>query len=101
MLCAFIMVGTTTIAQKLCMWQINMLSTATMVVSSIRHNELRDITASLLTEVCHNVGIEPCCNPSIVNILNIRHPTRQMIHVLIVASNGVDLAEVLTVMGWT
>ena len=26
---------------------------------SIRHNELRDITADLLTEVCHNVLIEP------------------------------------------
>ena len=26
---------------------------------SIRHNEVRDITASLLTEVCHNVAIEP------------------------------------------
>ena len=27
---------------------------------SIRRNELRDITASLLTEVCHAVGTEPC-----------------------------------------
>ena len=26
---------------------------------SIRHNELRDITAGLLTEVCHSVGVEP------------------------------------------
>ena len=26
---------------------------------SIRHNEIRDITADLLSEVCHNVGIEP------------------------------------------
>ena len=24
-----------------------------------RHNELRDFTATLLTEVCHNVTIEP------------------------------------------
>ena len=30
---------------------------------SIRHNELRDITATLLTEVCHGVGIEPCLQP--------------------------------------
>ena len=30
---------------------------------SIRHNELRDITASLLTEVCHAVGTEPCLQP--------------------------------------
>ena len=26
---------------------------------SIRHNEIRDITADLLSEVCHNVGTEP------------------------------------------
>ena len=30
---------------------------------SIRHNEIRDITASLLTEVCHNVSIEPDLQP--------------------------------------
>ena len=30
---------------------------------SIRHNELRDITAELLTEVCHGVGIEPTLQP--------------------------------------
>ena len=27
--------------------------------SSIRHNELRDITFALLSEVCHNVSVEP------------------------------------------
>ena len=26
---------------------------------TIRHNEVRDITATLLSEVCHNVSIEP------------------------------------------
>ena len=30
---------------------------------SIRHNEIRDITADLLSEVCHNVGAEPCLQP--------------------------------------
>ena len=30
---------------------------------SIRHNEIRDITASLLTEVCHSVSIEPHLQP--------------------------------------
>ena len=30
---------------------------------SIRRNELCDITASLLTEVCHAVGTEPCLRP--------------------------------------
>ena len=26
---------------------------------TIHHNEMRDFTASLLSEVCHNVAIEP------------------------------------------
>ena len=30
---------------------------------SIRHNKLRDITATLLTEVCHSVGTEPGLQP--------------------------------------
>ena len=30
---------------------------------SIHHNELRDITAGLLSEVCHNVGTEPSLQP--------------------------------------
>ena len=30
---------------------------------SIRHNEIRDITATLLTEVCHNVSVEPDLQP--------------------------------------
>ena len=29
----------------------------------IRHNEIRDITATLLTEVCHNVATEPPLQP--------------------------------------
>ena len=30
---------------------------------SICHNEIRDITASLMSEVCHAVGTEPCLQP--------------------------------------
>ena len=30
---------------------------------SIRHNEIRDLTATLLTEVCHDVSIEPGLQP--------------------------------------
>ena len=30
---------------------------------TIRHNELRDVTASLLSEVCHNVATEPRLQP--------------------------------------
>ena len=29
----------------------------------IRHNEIRDLTATLLTEVCHNVLVEPDLQP--------------------------------------
>ena len=31
--------------------------------SIMRHNELRDLTASLLSEVCHDVGVEPVLQP--------------------------------------
>ena len=31
---------------------------------SIRHNELRDFTASLLKEVCHGVATEPSLQPA-------------------------------------
>ena len=30
---------------------------------SIRHNEIRDLTADLLSEVCHNVSTEPQLQP--------------------------------------
>ena len=30
---------------------------------SVRHNEVRDITADLLTEVCNGVGKEPTLQP--------------------------------------
>ena len=40
---------------------------------SIRHNEIRDITADLLSEVCHNVGTEPCLQP--VTGEQLRHRT--------------------------
>ena len=33
------------------------------VLPSIRHNELRDNTAALLSEVCHDVHTEPLLQP--------------------------------------
>ena len=30
---------------------------------TVRHNDIRDFTASLLTEVCHNVATEPTLQP--------------------------------------
>ena len=32
-------------------------------IPTIRHNEIRNLTASLVTEVCHNVAIEPLLQP--------------------------------------
>ena len=38
----------------------------------IRHNKIRDITASLLTEVCHNVATEPALQPLTGERMNAR-----------------------------
>ena len=40
---------------------------------SIRHNEIRDLTAKVLTETCHNVGIEPPLQP--ISDEHFRHKT--------------------------
>ncbi len=43
---------------------------------SIRHNEIRDITANLLTEVCHDVSVEPGLQP-----LTVKHrPSKPQTH---------------------
>ena len=39
---------------------------------SIRHNELRDLTASLLTEVCNDVCVEPTLQPITTEVMT-RH----------------------------
>ena len=44
---------------------------------SIRHNELRDITAGLLTEICHNVGTEPPLQPLSDEQLRLRSSNRE------------------------
>ena len=44
---------------------------------SIRHNELRDITAGLLTEVCRNVGTEPPLQPLSGEQLRLRSANRE------------------------
>ena len=40
---------------------------------SICHSELRDITADMLSEVCHGVGIESCLEP--LSDEHMRHKT--------------------------
>ena len=44
---------------------------------SFRHNELRDITAGLLTEICHNVGTEPPLQPLSGEQLRLRSSNRE------------------------
>ncbi len=39
---------------------------------SIRHNEIRDLTAHLMSEVCYNVGIEPELQPLTDEWFNLR-----------------------------
>ena len=38
----------------------------TRCFSNFRHNESRDLTASLMSEVCHDVQLEPRCIPYLV-----------------------------------
>eukprot|EP00117_Sycon_ciliatum_P016660 scpid78988/ scgid15991/ len=45
-----------------CLWQ-HALSCPTGSYPALRHNELRDVTASLLNEVAHNVVMEPGPQP--------------------------------------
>ena len=46
---------------------------------SIRHNEIRDITATLLTEVCHDVCVEPDLQPVAADQLKMElQPTDKM-----------------------
>ena len=63
MLCAPGMADAIKPAHQLRMWKAfsveHALSCACSGLPSIPHNELHDITAEFLTEVCHNVGTEP------------------------------------------
>ena len=59
--------ATTTLAISVHMWN-ELLCRAGLSCScggfpSIRHSDIRDLTAKLLTEVCHNVATEPPLQP--------------------------------------
>ena len=56
---------------------------------SIRHNEVRDITATLLTEVCHDVCVEPDLQPVTTDQLNGASANRQDGARLDISANGV------------
>ena len=32
-------------------------------ITILRHNDIRDFTANVLSDVCHNVSVEPCLQP--------------------------------------
>lgn len=51
---------------------------------SIRHNEIRDITADLLSEVCHAVGTELCLQPVAGEVFKHKTADREV-------SAGVDI----------
>ena len=44
---------------------------------TLRHNELRDVTAKLMTETCHNVGTEPTLQPMSGEILQQKSANRE------------------------
>ena len=56
---------------------------------SIRHNEIRDLTAALLTEVCHDVCIEPELRPISEEALSGSTSNAQVGARLDIAANGV------------
>ena len=56
---------------------------------SIRHNEIRDLTATLLTEVCHDVCIEPELQPVTNEVLTGSTANSQAGARLDIAANGV------------
>ena len=55
---------------------------------SIRHNEIRDLTANLLTEVCNDVCIEPDLQPIDGEVLTGSSPNTQDGARLDIAANG-------------
>ena len=56
---------------------------------TIRHNEIQDLTASLLTKVCNKVCVEPQLQPVTSNQLNGASANRQNGARLDVSANGV------------
>ena len=64
------------------------LSCPTGGFPSIRHNEVRDITASLLSEVCHCVSVEPSLQPLSGEVLSHRSANTQDNARLDVAAHG-------------
>ncbi len=64
------------------------LSCPTGGFPSIRHNEVRDITASLLSEVCHNVTIEPHLQPLSGEVMTLRSANTECNSRLYIAANG-------------
>ena len=56
---------------------------------SIRHNELRNLTANLLSEVCYDVSVEPQLNQLSGEKLNLRSANSSNEGRLDIAARGV------------
>ena len=67
----------------------HLLSCSTGSFPSIRHNELHDITATLLSEICSNVSIEPRLQPLTGESLDYATSNTSSEARLDVAANGV------------
>eukprot|EP00731_Ephydatia_muelleri_P025662 Em0017g745a len=61
-------------------------------ISPIRHNELRDIPATILTEVSNNAGIEPVLQ-KLSALSKLPSPTKSDCSVIRVAENGAIMAN--------
>ena len=55
---------------------------------SIRHNEVRDFTASLLSNVCHNVNVEPHLQSLDGEVLSLRSANTEVGARLDISANG-------------
>ncbi len=66
-----------------------LLSCPTGGFPTIQHNELRDLTASMLSEVCHNVSIKPQLQPLTGETLNLASANSTQEARLDITANGV------------
>ena len=48
---------------------------------TIWHNELRGFSASLLSEVCFNVSVEPNCSPLLERFFHLLQLMLKMVHI--------------------
>ena len=64
---------------------------------SLRHNEVRDLTAKMMSEVCNNVSIEPRLSHFLVKLFALRRLTQTLMLglILLLMASGVEGLSVL------